>query len=157
MDILKKDLTGTKCNSCGYERRAGDLRRRHRCPKCNQPYILTRFMTPNGEYRPNEIPLEVRFYHTLSAILLFIYGSHGVWVNDLVFRMKGGFRIHLHDFPAWLMFGSLLAACVVLISVVIDHYDRRNNEAKYKACARYGEYVGWSLCGLSLISAILMR
>ncbi|MGZ3802538.1 MAG: hypothetical protein ACXVCL_20435 [Bdellovibrio sp.] len=64
----------------------------------------------------------------IFSSLLFAYGT---WINDLYIpgKRKG---IHLHDVPAWIMYGAIICACLVMLLVIIDHYDKRNNETCYK-------------------------
>ena len=108
----------------------------------------------NGRYVPNDIPSGQRVLHVVGSLLLFAYGTYGVWVNDLA--VPGKRRVlHLHDVPAWIMYGAILCACVVMLSVVFDHYDRRDNEKHYRAIAKSGEVGGWSFFCLSLVWAVL--
>ncbi|HEY1138900.1 MAG TPA: hypothetical protein VGE88_01665 [Lysobacter sp.] len=65
--------------------------------------------------------------------------------------------MHLHDVPAWIMYGAMVCACLVMFSVVIDHDDRRDNERRYRAVAAIGEFVGCSLFVVSLLWAIIER
>lgn len=104
----------------------------------------------NGRYVPNEIPFKERVCHIILSILLIAYGTYGVLVNDLYIPGKRR-GIHLHDVPAWIMYGAIICACMVLFAVVIDHYDRRDNEKHYRMFASVGEYVGWSCFGVSLL------
>jgi hypothetical protein len=48
------------------------------------------------------------------------------------------------------MYAAMVCACAVLLSVVADHYDRRNNEINYRRFARIGKISGWLLFFLSL-------
>ena len=105
----------------------------------------------NGRYIPNQIPSGERTSHVLLSLALFAYGSYGVRVNDLYVPGKHGRGVHLHDTPAWVMYGAMICACLVMLSVVLDHYDRRNNERHYRAFAAAGEFVGWTLFGPSLL------
>lgn len=111
-------------------------------------------------YTPNHIPKSERIQHVIFSILLFAYGSYGVWVNDLYIpgkRSLPGKRsrgIHLHDVPAWVMYGAMICACAVMLSVVVDHYDKRNNETNYRLFANVAKYFGWALFGLSLVLTI---
>lgn len=103
----------------------------------------------NKPYVPNEIPLGERVRHIIFSLLLLSYGAYGLWVNDLYVpgRRRG---IHLHDAPAWVMSGAITCACIVLLSVVIDHHDRRNNERHYRTFAFVGAVIGWSLFAVSI-------
>jgi hypothetical protein len=41
-----------------------------------------------------------------------------------------------------------------MLSVVVDHYDLRNNERHYRAFAEIGKFIGWALFGASLFWAV---
>ena len=105
-------------------------------------------------YNPNSIPAGERTVAIVFSVVLFAYGSYGVWVNDLYVPGKRSKGIHLHDVPAWIMYSAMICACLVMLTVVADHYDRRDNEINYRNFAKYGEYVGWGLFALSLVVAI---
>ena len=107
----------------------------------------------HGRYVPNVIPSGERTGHILFSLLLVAYGTYGVWVNDLYVPSKRR-GIHLHDVPAWIMYGAIICACLVLLSVVIDHYDRRDNERHYRTFASIGESLGWSFFVVSLLWAL---
>ena len=84
------------------------------------------------KYKPNFISFDERTFNVIASIVLFIYGGYGIYINDLKLRR----RIHLHDDPALIMYGAFLCACLVMLSEVIDHYDKRNNEHKYQIFAK---------------------
>lgn len=100
---------------------------------------------------PNHIPLDERVWSAVFATVLLAWGSYGIYVNDLVIPLKRRRDIHLHDEPALLMFGAFLCGAMVLISVVVDHYDRRNNEHKYEEFAAFLGKAGWALFVVSLV------
>jgi len=52
------------------------------------------------------------------------------------------------------MYAAFVCACIVMLSVVIDHYDKRDNEHKYQAIGRFFEYSGWGLFAIALITAV---
>lgn len=106
-------------------------------------------------YTPNHIPAGERITNTLFSVLLLLYGSYGIWVNDIYLPGKHGKGIHLHDVPAWVMYGAFACACLVMLSVVVDHYDKRNNETNYKKFADTFRVLGWCFFVLSLILAIV--
>jgi TRAP-type C4-dicarboxylate transport system permease small subunit len=102
----------------------------------------------------NEIPRQKRIWNTVFSLFLFAYGSYGVWVNDLYIPGKRSRGIHLHDVPAWIMYGGMICACLVMLSVVVDHYDLRNNERHYREFAETFKFIGWALFGASLFWAM---
>jgi TRAP-type C4-dicarboxylate transport system permease small subunit len=108
-------------------------------------------------YIPNEIPREERRTNIIFSVLLFAYGSYGVWVNDLYIPGKRSRGVHLHDVPAWIMYAAMICACFVMLSVVADHYDRRNNERHYRTFAEAGKFVGWGLFGASLFWSLFRK
>lgn len=104
---------------------------------------------------PNSIPRRERIANVVFSVLLFAYGSHGVWANDLYIPGRRSRGVHLHDVPAWIMYGAMLCACLVMLSVVADHYDRRNNERHYRTFAQVGKFAGWGLFCASLVRAAI--
>lgn len=66
-------------------------------------------------------------YRTLFFQFWFAYGTYEVRVNDLYIGQAFERR-----FP-----------CLVMFSVVIDHYDARNNETCYKFFADVFRFLGW--------------
>ncbi len=105
-------------------------------------------------HTPNHIPANERGWNIVFSILLFAYGSYGIWINDLYLPGKRGRGMHLHDIPAWIMYGAIICACLVMLSVVVDHYDRRNNETNYRLFAQVFKFLGWGFFALSLIIAM---
>ena len=108
-------------------------------------------------YTPNRIPFKERITNTLFSLGLFTYGSYGLWLNDLYVPGKRGRGVHLHGVPAWVMYGAIICACLVMLSVVVDHYDTRANEINYKHFADIFRRLGWSFFILSLILGIFIR
>ena len=78
-------------------------------------YVMT------TSYTPNHIPAGERITNALFSVLLLLYGSYGIWINDIYILGKHGKGIHLHDVPAWIMYGAIACACLVMLSVVVDH------------------------------------
>ncbi|MDM5271694.1 hypothetical protein PGH07_05865 [Sulfurovum sp. zt1-1] len=105
-------------------------------------------------YEPNVIPLKKRAFNIVGSIGLLIYGGYGIYINDLYIPGKRSSGIHLHDNPALIMYVAFICSCLVMLSVVVDHYDKRNNEYKYKLFARTLEYLGWGLFATALLLQI---
>ena len=102
---------------------------------------------------PNSIPLADRITNFIFSVILIAYGGYGIYINDLYLpggrRSRGG--IHLHDEPALIMYAAFICGCLVMLSVIIDHYDKRNNEHKYKTFAKVFKYIGWGLFWVSVV------
>lgn len=112
-------------------------------------------MPKDSQYTPNHISANERTQSIVVSLLLFAYGSYGVWVNDLYIPGKRSKGIHFHDVPAWIMYGAIICACLVMLSVVVDHYDQGNNETNYKMFAKIFSYIGWGFFALSIVMAII--
>jgi hypothetical protein len=113
-------------------------------------------MHKNKKYTPNQIPKDEIFKNIVVSCLLFIYGAYGVWIDDMLIPFPSRRRsmdIHLHGVPAWIMYGAIICACLILLSVILDHYDKRNNERHYALFADIFKYLGCTLFALSLIMA----
>lgn len=106
-----------------------------------------------GRYIPNEIDGGERSANLWLSLLLLAYGGYGVWQNDLWLPGKRG-GLHLYDEPAWVMYAAMLCGCLVMVSVVVDHYDRRNNEKSYRLFAESTKAIGWILFALAVVFAI---
>lgn len=102
-------------------------------------------------YNPNHIPTEERTINIILSSILFFYGTYGVIIDDLYMPGKRRPGIHFHGEPAWILYGAILCAVANMLSVVVDHYDKRNNENNYKLFARITQIAGWILFALSLI------
>lgn len=109
----------------------------------------------NG-YIPNHIPIKDRLRNSTFSALLFTYGTFGLYINDIFIPAKRG-GLHLHNLAAGAMYGAIICACLVMIFVIIDHHDKRNNEQSYRAFARYTQYLGWFFFVASFILLIAKK
>jgi len=100
-------------------------------------------------HTPNLIPISRRVGSSLGALGLAAYGAFGIWIDDLLIPGKRS-SLHLSGLPAWIMGLALLCAAAHLASVVIDHYDTRDNEARYRLFLTWSRRLGWALAGLAL-------
>lgn len=151
-----------RCESCGKELPHQSAV----CPICDKvlrenespPQWIPPPQTPepigayiDGKYVPNTVPLIARIWNIVLSVLLMSYGTYGLWRGDLYIPGKRTEGIHLHGFSAWVMYGAFLGASLNMLSVVVDHYDKRENEAQYRRFARNCKIIGWSLFVLSFI------
>ncbi len=97
------------------------------------------------KYIPNKIPLGERISNKVLSVILITYGGYGIYTNDLHLPRKRGPGVHLQDEPALIMYGAFICGSLVMLSVVVDHYDERDNEHKYQTFAKVFRYLGWSL------------
>ncbi len=99
---------------------------------------------------PNHIPLGERIVNIVLSVFIFAYGTHGVLTDDfyIIGRHRG---THFHGEPTWILYGAFLCAVANLMSVVVDHYDKRDNVKNYKLFARLTQITGWTLFILAII------
>jgi hypothetical protein len=107
-------------------------------------------------YNPNQIPLGERIIYIILSSIMLVYGTFGVIIGDLYIPGKRRPGFHFHGVPAWIMYGAFLCAVANMMSVVVDHYDKRNNETNYKLFARVTQIAGWALFALALILDIFV-
>jgi hypothetical protein len=106
-------------------------------------------------FTPNSIPLKERVRRTLLAFVLILYGAIGVWIDDLYIPGKRSKGAHLHGPAAWIAYLAMLCGAAVLLSVVLDHYDRRDNEHKYETFRKHTKILAWTFLGLAVVSQLV--
>lgn len=104
-----------------------------------------------ARYNPNHIPAVERIINVILSVILFTYGTIGVVEDDIYMPGKRNPGTHFHGVPALILYGAFLFAVANLMAVVVDHYDRRNNEKNYKLLARITQIAGWTLFALALL------
>lgn len=107
-------------------------------------------------YVPNQVPRGVRTANVLLSVGLLAYGGLGLWLDDIYLPGKRSGGVHLHGEPAWMVFAAMLSGAANLLTAVIDHYDRRDNEDTYRMVARITQVMGWSLLVLAIILDLLL-
>ena len=110
------------------------------------------------DYTPNHVHWSKRFINVLYAMVLLALGALGLFKGELLLpgkRTSGPTGIAMHGLSAWLMYAAMVCAVAVLLSTVVDHYDRRNNEATYRRFTKVGKVAGWVLLALALVLHVL--
>lgn len=140
-----------KCPKCSYIRTDQDSNPEWQCPACHIAY--SKFLAKTQEviykYTPNFVPLKNRLFCFVGALFLLIYGGYGLSNNHISVRFWRARRpIHLYDEAALIMYAAFVCASIVMIFVIIDHYDKRDNELRYQTI-----YQIFTLLGISLFAA----
>jgi hypothetical protein len=98
-------------------------------------------MSNAPKYIPNHIELDKRAVYLTVSALIITYAVASLLQDDFYVWIPGrrgrSISEHLHGSAAWLAALSVFSAAANMISVVIDHYDQRNNETNYRAFARW--------------------
>lgn len=85
-------------------------------------------------YTPNEISPGAQIAHVCMSGLFLAWATYGVLIDDLFIPAgrSGGKGAHLHGGAAWIVFAAVVCLAAKWLSVVVDHYDSRDNEAAYQ-------------------------
>ena len=86
----------------------------------------------------------------ILSLILLTYGVFSLMIDDLYIRGKRS-SVHLHGVSIWIMFGAFLCGAANLLPVVVDHYDKRNNETNYRLFAKCTQVLGWTLFGIGML------
>ena len=105
---------------------------------------------------PNFIPAQKRIYYFIVSVGILIIITIGLFNDDLYLPGRGGRGIHLHGIPAWILYFAGLCAIANMISVVIDHYDKRKNERDYRIFAKVTQILSFIFLFLSLVLDIMI-
>ena len=84
---------------------------------------------------PNSVPLVRRITYLVISPLLMIYGAYGLYIDDVFVPGKSTPGVHFHGLLAWMVVIAMFCMVVGMLSEVVDHYDTRSNERKYKIFA----------------------
>lgn len=102
-------------------------------------------------HTPNHISEEERMKCILFSAALLIYGTYGWFNDDIYIPGKRGKGIHFHGAACTLIYGAFICGAANFISVIVDHYDKRNNETNYQKFAKVTRIIGLTLLFLGFI------
>ena len=63
-------------------------------------------------------------------------------LDDIYIPGKRGKGIHFHGAACTLIYGAFIFGAANFISVIVDHYDKRNNETNYQKFAKVTRIIG---------------
>ncbi|WP_395342922.1 hypothetical protein PN836_002160 [Ningiella sp. W23] len=106
----------------------------------------------DGNYIPNQVPLQARIVNSLFAIVIIAYGSYGVYFGELFVPIARNLSIIIYGPATVIMLLSIIAASLTMIIEIVDHYDTRDNEHTYYKFARISASIGV----VSFIAAIVV-
>jgi hypothetical protein len=111
---------------------------------------------PQSEYRPNAYSKGDLLFSAATVLVLVLWGGWGVWVDDLVMPARRGV-LHLQGLSAWLMYAAWLLAASSFVAIVVDHFDKRNNEKHYKRIGQSAVLGAWLLFFGALTVSFIWR
>lgn len=113
----------------------------------NDPHLSSHY--------PNAYPRALRKDYLFRSIGLMCYGCIGIYVGEIYIPLKRGDGIHLIGTPMLLIFISILFSTAYMISVIFDHYDKRDNEKLYKQFFFVSRAFAWLFLILGVIKYIM--
>ena len=173
------------CHKCGYARKLSDTAPDWQCPGCGiayakfgtaphghpnsfEPAVFSHAISQADRLQPvpaadggptglpkNIIPLKDQIGHTLMAVFLLAYGTYGAAVDELIVPGKRTTLV-LHGWSVWVLYAAMICAALVLLSVVVDNYDPRDDERYYHIFAHVFQVAGWSLFFVSVFGPLVV-
>jgi len=130
----------TICKGCGFKRTSWeDMLDQNICPNCKEKYSV---VNNDSKYIPNKIPLKHRVTSILLAISIFSYCIYSLKTGEITLFFSSNTqypaRAILDNFSGIALIPAVLSglmAVALSLVVVINHYDKRNNEYKYRKMA----------------------
>lgn len=107
-------------------------------------------------HKPNVVPATERYANILMGVVLVAYGVLGLVSHRMDLSGRRTRIAVLEGGPAWLMGAAFLVGAAVLFSVVVDHYDTRDNERFYRAFRWAASRLGWCLVGSALVAHLYL-
>ena len=90
------------------------------------------------DYSPNKIPKSTRIFNVIWALLLISICFYGGINEALVYPgVRGSGPIELTGLPLTFFCVALFSGAVNAALTVIDHYDKRDNERRYRQMSLY--------------------
>jgi len=107
--------------------------------------------------KPNTVPAVQRVLNLFLALVLVSYGLFGIVQGQMkISPPRSRIGLVFYDRPLWLLAASMFVGALVLVSVVVDHYDRRNNEHHYRLFKRLTVALGLCLLASALVSGFYL-
>jgi hypothetical protein len=102
-------------------------------------------------WKPSSVTPAERVVNLLLALVLLAHGASGFLYSKLVVSPpRQGRALTLLGGSAWLMAAAMMLGAFLLLSVVVDHYDKRNNETWCGIFKRVALILGLYLVASSL-------
>lgn len=109
-----------------------------------------------AEYKPNAYTKWDLYFSAATVLVLVAWGGWGLWVDDLAVPTRRG-TLHLHGSSAWLMYAAWLFAASSFVAIIVDHFDKRDNEKRYKRIGHFAVFGAWLLFFGSLSVSFVWR
>ena len=86
---------------------------------------------PRDKFKPNSYSKSKRILNLLLAIFLLSYGGYGIHSGELYIPIPRGNDVTLLGDLIYMAFASFILGVIYLLTEIVDHYDKRDNENIY--------------------------
>lgn len=125
--------------------------------KLPNPFISNeplREVDSNGVYIPNSLTKREIMENIIFSVLLISYGIYGFYSGELLIPLGKHESTYVYGEGILTANIAFLCGCFYMLSYVVDHYDKRDNEIYYHEFRVWMKYLGIFLlvvsCTLSL-------
>ncbi|HYG09640.1 MAG TPA: hypothetical protein VD835_06680 [Pyrinomonadaceae bacterium] len=96
----------------------------------------------------NSIPLRLRIGYGLAAAILAVLCLFSIYFGELPLtsHSRPGVSV-MSGVALWLMIPAMVMGCLAFLSIILDHYDRRDNEKRYRSFLTWATRIGLALAG----------
>ena len=106
------------------------------------------------KYQANHIPVSERLFNLVWGIGLLVVAYAGFAEQSFYLPGKGPSNgVTFEGTALWLFIGAAVVGAINLFITIADHYDKRDNEHRYKLVSRFGVILGVALA----ISAVTVQ
>ena len=86
---------------------------------------------PEGEFKPNSYSKSKRILNILLIFFLLAYGLYGIYSGELYLPLGRRTEVILFGDSIYIAFSSFILGIIYLLTEIVDHYDKRDNENIY--------------------------
>jgi hypothetical protein len=163
---MDNDKIAFFCPQCNYEKNVV-IPGKFKCSRCGCKFKIdsnqrmTSIENMDGEtvevHQPNKIPWQTRIYYLIASPILLLYGTFGLIHDDIYIPGKRSRGIHFHGYAAVIVFIVFLFAISNMLSVIIDHFDKRDNEINYRYFAKITSRIALALFVIAVVVQIMIN
>lgn len=107
-------------------------------------------------FYPNQISAPLRRRYLLQSCLISLYAGFALYVGKVSIPVRA--RAYTFEgIAALVLAAAMFMAILNMLSVVVDHYDKRDNEHSYDQFARITYILGWVLFVLATILNVIQK
>ena len=108
----------------------------------------------NGVYIPNSLSKKEILENIIFSILLIGYGAYGFYSGELLIPVSKREGVYVYGEGLLIANLAFLCGCLHMLSYIVDHYDKRDNEIYYHEYRTWIKYLGVFLIVVACILSL---